>query len=374
MISEEISRQTNYSTINAVTNHPKRNKLKTKYLNFIQENQTYFTGFIICAMSVMNITDRYVVSSVLIDVENYFDVSKSTAGLLQTVFLLSYMTFSPVNGYLGDRINRKYLLIFSILVWVTSTVSGSFVGPDQFYLFVLTRILFGVATASFEIIAVPIIGDRFADNHKTRNRVIILFCMGSPLGTGLSYLIGILAKDYFPDDWRYSMRITPFFLLFILIVILIGYVEPTRGAEKVQEVEQDESTIEADEEHCIETSSMLKKENSKPKSFLDDLNILFQNKTYILFNLTSTMSVGAYVAFSWWSPSLIDYSLRNQKLVADIDDFKKVYSILQACCGVLGLLVSYKLSVYLKKSPTRRVFVTLYQAGFFLQAFSFLCI
>lgn len=127
----------------------------------IESHQGLITALILFFLQLINIADRYIVSSVLADVQAFFQVSNSTAGLLQTIFLLSYMAFSPLNGYLGDRINRKYLLITSILLWMTSTIGGSLVNHNRFYLFALSRCLFGIATASFETIAVPIIGDRF---------------------------------------------------------------------------------------------------------------------------------------------------------------------------------------------------------------------
>ena len=41
---------------------------------FINQNQGIITCIILGTLSVINITDRYVVGSVLIDIENYFDV------------------------------------------------------------------------------------------------------------------------------------------------------------------------------------------------------------------------------------------------------------------------------------------------------------
>jgi predicted MFS family arabinose efflux permease len=146
-------------------------KTKSHYTRFITRNQGIITTVILCTMSIVNVTDRYVVGSVLIDIENYFKVSKSTAGLLQTFFLLTYMLFSTPNGYLGDRINRKYLLIASILIWIASTAGGSLVTESQFDLFVLSRCLFGVATASFETISMPILGDRFSHNRVSETFV-----------------------------------------------------------------------------------------------------------------------------------------------------------------------------------------------------------
>ena len=315
-------------------------KGSNSFQKFKNKHQTFFTAFILCSLSVLNVTDRFVVSSVLIDVQKYFGVDKSTAGLLQTAFLLCYMALSPLNGYLGDRINRKYLLVFSLVLWISSTLAGSYIPADKFYLFVLCRCLFGVATASFETIAVPIIGDRFINNQILRNRVILIFCLGSPLGTGVSYLIGIVSKNVYPDDWRFSMRITPVYTFLVLIAVFIGYEEPARD---IMAIEQ----LDSSGEHF----SITKRNDSK--HFLDDLKILFTKKTYILLMITWTTNLAAYVGFSWWSPTIIDYSLKNKKLPYNLDDIKTAYSILQALCGVLGLLIPYQVSAFLKRKSTK---------------------
>ena len=88
------------------------------------------------------------------------------------------MAFSPLNGYLGDRINRKYLLVSSISIWLISVIAGSYMNKNMFGLFVFFRCLFGVATASFETIAVPILGDTLKGNQRNRDLALILFNLG----------------------------------------------------------------------------------------------------------------------------------------------------------------------------------------------------
>ena len=60
------------------------------------------------------------------DVKNEFQITDDKAGLLQTVFVISYMLFAPLFGYLGDRYSRKYLMAFGVLLWGFTTLCGSF--------------------------------------------------------------------------------------------------------------------------------------------------------------------------------------------------------------------------------------------------------
>lgn len=243
-------------------------------MRFFESNKNVIISLILFLMNLINVTDRFIVSSVIIDIESYFDVSKSSAGLLQSYFLLTYMAFSPINGYLGDRINRKYLLIASILICLTSTIGGSFVSSHQYTLFVLSRCLFGVSTASFETIAVPIIGDAFANNPSGRTRTLILFNLGVPFGYGLGYFIGIVAKEIEPNDWRVAMRITPFILVVILILIVTVYREPVRGGGS------ESNALTVNEGQIVETKALDVKQ-----SYSSDLKVLIKNKTYILLTL-----------------------------------------------------------------------------------------
>ena len=64
------------------------------------------------------------------DVQKYFDINDGHSGLLQTVFICSYMLFAPLFGYLGDRYSRKAIIIFGISFWSFMTLLGSFVPPD----------------------------------------------------------------------------------------------------------------------------------------------------------------------------------------------------------------------------------------------------
>ena len=70
------------------------------------------------------------VVGVLVDIQEYYDIDNGSAGLLQTSFIIIYMLFSPLFGYLGDRYNRKILMSSGIFLWSLITLAGSFVPAD----------------------------------------------------------------------------------------------------------------------------------------------------------------------------------------------------------------------------------------------------
>ena len=67
---------------------------------------------------------------VLKTVQVYYHIDNSKAGLIQTSFICTYMVFSPIFGYLGDRYTRKYIMAGGIFLWSGFTLSASFIPGD----------------------------------------------------------------------------------------------------------------------------------------------------------------------------------------------------------------------------------------------------
>lgn len=60
------------------------------------------------------------------DIKHDFDITNDKSGLLQTAFILSYMVFAPLFGYLGDRYNRKFIMSSGVFLWCLTTLIGSY--------------------------------------------------------------------------------------------------------------------------------------------------------------------------------------------------------------------------------------------------------
>ena len=76
----------------------------------------------------------FLFKGVLLDVQDYFGINDSESGLLQTVFICSYMLLAPLFGYMGDRYSRKWIIIFGITFWSLMTFLGSLVPADVIYI------------------------------------------------------------------------------------------------------------------------------------------------------------------------------------------------------------------------------------------------
>src|SRR6266496_1401988 len=70
---------------------------------------------------LLNYLDRQVICSVFPLVQRVLKLSPLQLGLLGTSFLWVYAIASPFAGYLADRLGRKRLIVFSIIVWSAVT-------------------------------------------------------------------------------------------------------------------------------------------------------------------------------------------------------------------------------------------------------------
>lgn len=96
--------------------------------NILIENKRRrnFYLFIILKLGLFNIP------GILEDIQKYFDINDDKGGLLQTSFVLSYMLFAPIFGYLGDRYNRKIIMAAGVFMWSLTTLLGSFMTVSRF--------------------------------------------------------------------------------------------------------------------------------------------------------------------------------------------------------------------------------------------------
>ncbi|XP_032461319.1 protein spinster homolog 1 isoform X7 [Phocoena sinus] len=229
---------------------------------------------VLCYINLLNYMDRFTVAGVLPDIEQFFDIGDSSSGLIQTVFISSYMVLAPVFGYLGDRYNRKYLMCGGIAFWSLVTLGSSFIPRERFWLLLLTRGLVGVGEASYSTIAPTLIADLFVADQ--RSRMLSVFYFAIPVGSGLGYIAGSKVKDV-AGDWHWALRVTPGLGVLAVLLLFLVVREPPRGA--------------------VERHSHSPPLN--PTSWWEDLRALARNLIFGLITcLTGVLGVGLGVEIS----------------------------------------------------------------------------
>src|SRR5262245_18529295 len=123
------------------------------------KNQAWFGLAVLTAMNLLNYLDRYVVSAVLPLIKAELGVSDAALGTLATAFIISYVVFSPIAGYIGDRATRKYLVSASVLVWSLATIASGL--ARNYHELMIARAVTGIGEAGYATVAPSIISDLF---------------------------------------------------------------------------------------------------------------------------------------------------------------------------------------------------------------------
>jgi MFS family permease len=176
----------------------------------------------------MNQADRQVLFSVFPLIQREFGLSDASLGLLGSVFFWVYAVLVPVAGALGDRLTRKSIVVFALLVWSAATaVSGLVSG---FVLLVAFRALTGAGEAFYYPAANSIIGDYHG--RGTRALAMSIHQTSVYLGiVGSGTLAGYVGQVY---GWRTA------FLVFggvgVALAVLASRLlrEPERGASEAE--------------------------------------------------------------------------------------------------------------------------------------------
>ncbi|XP_034448605.1 protein spinster homolog 1-like isoform X1 [Hippoglossus hippoglossus] len=291
------------------------------------------TVLVLCFINLLNYMDRFTVAGVLPDIEHYFAIDDGKSGLLQTVFICSYMFLAPIFGYLGDRYNRKIIMSVGITFWSLVTLASSYTPKEHFWALLLTRGLVGVGEASYSTIAPTIIADLYVKGKRTN--MLSIFYFAIPVGSGLGYIVGSQVSNI-AKDWHWALRVTPALGLIAVILLLVVVQEPNRGA------------IEARPEHQLHRTS-----------WLMDLQALSRNCSFVLstFGFTAVAFVTGSLAL--WAPTFLLRASIVTGVKAPCTDAhcassdSLIFGAITCITGVLGVASGVQLSRQLRKKTPR---------------------
>ncbi|XP_071784014.2 protein spinster homolog 1-like isoform X2 [Centroberyx gerrardi] len=299
----------------------------------VSKVRAVLTVVILCYINLLNYMDRFTVAGVLPDIENYFGINDEKSGLLQTVFICSYMFLAPFFGYLGDRHNRKLIMSVGIGFWSLVTLASSYTPKDHFWALLVTRGLVGVGEASYSTIAPTIIADLYVKEKRTQ--MLSIFYFAIPVGSGLGYIVGSKV-DEAAQDWHWALRVTPALGLVAVVLLLLVVQEPKRGA------------IEARPEHHLHRTS-----------WLADMQALCRNPSFVLstFGFTAVAFVTGSLAL--WAPAFLFRAavFTGEKapcVQGPCDTSDSLYfGIITCVTGVLGVASGVEASRQLRKRTPR---------------------
>lgn len=183
---------------------------------------------ILTLLSIVNYADRWSVAGVLNELQRPpasggFGLSDLQGGLLTSAFVLSYMIFSPVCGFLGDRYSRREIIFLGIAVWSGATLSSSF--ASEYRQFLAFRAVVGIGEASYATIAPTLVADLYSLEERTL--ALGYYTSSIPIGSALGYIVGGVTSRV--AGWRWAFRITPVAGFLLAGVLYLFVAEPPRG-------------------------------------------------------------------------------------------------------------------------------------------------
>lgn len=312
----------------SITNEPTENNSSSGHSNVISAKQANIAVVVLCFVNLLNYMDRYTIAGVLPSLQNYFGISDSTAGLLQTVFICSFMLLAPLFGYLGDRYNRKLVMAFGMVVWIGTTLASSFITEKYFWLLILMRALVGIGEASYCTIAPTIIGDLFTGSKRTL--MIAFFYIFIPVGSGLGYILGAKIATG-TGDWRWALRLNPILGGVGLLLLILLTPNPPRGGA--------ESTGATNMQHT---------------SYLEDIKYLLKNRSFVWSSWGVTAMAFVTGALAFWTPTFLSRARVVQGLMPvcskepcnPIDSY--IFGVITVLTGFAGVLIGSAISRKLK--------------------------
>jgi predicted MFS family arabinose efflux permease len=177
---------------------------------------------ILTGLNFLNYVDRFIPAAVMPAIIGSLRLTDAQAGLLSTLFIVTYSLISPLAGYLADRRPRFRLAALGVLVWSAATF-GSGLAPT-FVALVVARALTGVGEASYTVVTPSLVADFYPAGR--RGRALALFYAAIPVGSALGYVLGGLINERLGWRWAFFMAGLPGMALALAMIFLR---DPQRG-------------------------------------------------------------------------------------------------------------------------------------------------
>jgi len=259
-----------------------------------------------------NQADRQIFNIVLPSIRDDLGLTDANMGLIASIFTLFYGIMVPVGGLLGDRINKKYILIGSLLVWSAATLTTG-LSFTIIHLVVLRSIALGGGEAFYAPSANALICEHHKDTRATAISIHQTALYVGIIGSG--YLTGFIADKL---GWRMA------FYLFGGMGIILAIVFYFR----------------------LKDSKVLLNEVAKHnanKGIKEALKVFFTKPTAILLALAFAGMQFAGVGFLTWMPTFLTEKFNFSLSRAGFDS--TFYHFIAAFFGVMiGARIADKLA------------------------------
>ena len=164
-------------------------------------------------VAMLNYLDRLLIASMHDPIKESIAMTEAQFGLLTSVFLWVYGFLSPFGGYVADKWSRKWVIVFSVLVWSVVTFWTGTV--SSFTEMLIARAIMGISEACYIPAALALITDYH--KGKTRSLATGLHISGLYAGMALGGVGGFIAQYW---GWRYGFHVFGAFGIFYALILM----------------------------------------------------------------------------------------------------------------------------------------------------------
>ncbi|MER0440169.1 MFS transporter [Emticicia sp. W12TSBA100-4] len=203
----------------------------------MSKNYKWWVVFMLWFVCFFNYADRQAIFSVFPLLKQEMGLSDVQLGIVGAAFMWVYAGFGAIAGIVGDRFQRKTLIIGGLIFWSLVTI-GTALSTDYIHL-VICRALEGFGEAFYFPASMSLLSDYHS--KETRSKAMSFHQSSVYAGTIAGGTVAGFMGQYY--GWHTS------FYLFgglgvLLGVILLGFLkEPVRGQAEVHEEIEDGSHV-----------------------------------------------------------------------------------------------------------------------------------
>ena len=283
---------------------------------------------ILFGLNLLNYIDRQVLYSVFPLLQADLNLNDFQLGTLASAFMLVYMCYAPVMGFLADRLSRPKLIAWSAFLWSSATLACGL--AKNYVSLLIPRALIGVGEGGFTTIAQP-----FLAEHAPKEKhapLLAAFGLALPIGSALGYMLGGLIGQQW--GWRLAFMVVG--VPGVFFAILAG----TLLKDKAREL------------------------NNAPRPALTDYLPLLKNRPFLCVCLAQAMMTFVMGGLAAWMPMYL-----HRYLQMDVAQAGTYFGILVIVCGAAGTYVGGILAAKLLVRTSNAYYKLI--AGCFLMALPF---
>ena len=283
---------------------------------------------ILFCLNLLNYIDRQILYSVFPLLQTDLHLTDLQLGTLASVFMVVYMCYAPVMGYLADRMSRPKLIAWSAFLWSAATLACGLV--QNYVSLLIPRALIGVGEGGFTTIAQP-----FLAEHAPKEKhapLLAAFGLALPIGSALGYILGGAIGGHW--GWRIAFMIAG--VPGVLLAILAGTMLKDKARER----------------------------KNAPRPALSEYLPLFKNRPFLCVCFAQAMMTFVMGGLAAWMPMYL-----HRYLGLDTAQAGTQFGLLVIVCGALGTYLGGHMAAWLLRQTSQAYYRLI--GGCFLAALPF---